>query len=110
MLKLKLSRVRLTAMFAVAMIASVAPAAVVSIAPESPGTALSRHIRILASDPRDFNALIGAGHAALELGDVQAAAGFFGRAEGSIPVPRRLRPGWARPWPIWAMRQHDLFR
>jgi Flp pilus assembly protein TadD len=58
-----------------------ASATVVSAAPESPGTALSRHIRILASNPRDFNSLIGAGQAALELGDVQTAAGFFGRAE-----------------------------
>jgi hypothetical protein len=93
MLKLKLSRARLTAMLAVAMMASAAPAAVVSVAPESPGTALSRHIRILASDPRDFNALIGAGHAALELGDVQAAAGFFGRAEEVNPRAPAAKAG-----------------
>ncbi|MFL6777669.1 MAG: SPOR domain-containing protein [Sphingomicrobium sp.] len=93
MLKLKLSRAGLTAMLAVAMMASAAPAAVVSAAPESPGTALSRHIRILASDPRDFNALIGAGHAALELGDVQAAAGFFGRAEEVNPRAPAAKAG-----------------
>ncbi|MFL6738722.1 MAG: SPOR domain-containing protein [Sphingomicrobium sp.] len=93
MLKLKLSRAGLTAMLAVAMMASAAPAAVVSAAPESPGTALSRHIRILASDPRDFNALIGAGHAALELGDVQAAAGFFGRAEEVNPHAPAAKAG-----------------
>ena len=66
-------RARLAAMLAAAMVASAAPATVVSSAPESPGTALSRHIRVLAANPRDFNALIGAGRAALELGDVQSA-------------------------------------
>ncbi|WP_294120462.1 SPOR domain-containing protein [Sphingomonas sp.] len=54
-------------------------------AAETPADALSRNIRVLASSPRDFNALIGAGRAALELGDVQAAAGFFGRAEEANP-------------------------
>jgi len=93
MLKLKLSRTRFAAILAVAMMASAAPATVVSVAPESPGTALSRHIRILASDPRDFNALIGAGHAALELGDVQAAAGFFGRAEEVNPRAPAAKAG-----------------
>jgi tetratricopeptide (TPR) repeat protein len=48
---------------------------------ETPSEALSRHIRVLASSPRDFNSLIGAGRAALDLGDVQSAAGFFGRAD-----------------------------
>ena len=38
-------------------------------------------LRTLATDPKDFNALIGAGNAALDLGDTMAAAGFFGRAE-----------------------------
>ena len=75
------TRARLAAMLAAAMMATGAPATVYSAAPESPGTALSRHIRVLAGNPRDFNSLIGAGRAALELGDVQSAAGFFGRAE-----------------------------
>jgi Flp pilus assembly protein TadD len=52
---------------------------------ESPSDALARHVRILASSPRDFNALIGAGKAALAIGDSQAAAGFFGRAEEVWP-------------------------
>ncbi len=79
-------RVRIAAIVAASLIASAAPAAVVSAPPESPGTALSRHIRVLATSPQDFNALIGAGKAALELGDVQAAAGFFGRAEEAYPT------------------------
>ena len=52
---------------------------------ESPGTALDRYIRVLAKSPKDFLALIGAGKAALELGDNQAAVGFFGRADEVFP-------------------------
>jgi Flp pilus assembly protein TadD len=52
---------------------------------ESPATALDRHIRVLARSPKDFLALIGAGKAALELGDNQAAVGFFGRADEVFP-------------------------
>jgi len=48
---------------------------------ESPTAALARYVRTLASDPKDFESLIGAGKAALELGDAQAAAGFFARAD-----------------------------
>src|SRR5262245_43649757 len=53
--------------------------------PETASAALARHVRTLASDPRDFGALIGAGKAALELGDTQAAAGFFARADDVNP-------------------------
>src|SRR4029079_2249292 len=52
---------------------------------EGPGDALARYIRTLASDPRDFGSLIGAGKAALGLGDNQAAAGFFARADEVNP-------------------------
>jgi Flp pilus assembly protein TadD len=52
---------------------------------ESPSTALARYVRTLASDPKDFQALIGAGRAALSLGDAQAAAGFFARADDINP-------------------------
>src|SRR5918912_1063005 len=50
-----------------------------------PAAALARYIRALASDPHDFGSLIGAGKAALELGDTQAAAGFFARADEVNP-------------------------
>ena len=46
---------------------------------------------MLAQSPRDFTALIAAGRAALDLGDTQAAVGFFGRAEEvrpSDPAPK----------------------
>ena len=93
MLKFEQVRLRLAAALAAAMMASAAPAAVVAAAPESPGTALSRHIRVLASNPRDFNSLIGAGRAALDLGDVEAAAGFFGRAEEANPNAPAAKAG-----------------
>lgn len=86
-------RARLVAVLAASIIASTASATVQSVAPESPGTALSRHIRVLAANPRDFNSLIGAGRAALELGDVQTAAGFFGRAEEVNPNAPAAKAG-----------------
>ena len=57
---------------------------------EAPADALARNMRVLATSPRSFEALIGAGRAALALGDTQAAAGFFGRAEevhSASPLP-----------------------
>jgi Flp pilus assembly protein TadD len=52
---------------------------------ESPAATLSRSIRILAANPRDFAALIAAGRAELELGELEAAVGFFGRADEVRP-------------------------
>jgi tetratricopeptide (TPR) repeat protein len=52
---------------------------------ESPAAALARYVRSLASDPKDFESLIGAGRAALAMGDSQAAAGFFARADDVDP-------------------------
>ncbi|HWI86724.1 MAG TPA: SPOR domain-containing protein [Sphingomonas sp.] len=43
--------------------------------------ALSRYLRILAIKPDDVAALIGAGRAALDVGDTNAAAGFLSRAD-----------------------------
>lgn len=58
---------------------------------ESPADSLSRAIHILAASPRDFLALMAAGRAELALGDLSAAAGFFGRADEirpSDPAPK----------------------
>ncbi|HEY1146110.1 MAG TPA: SPOR domain-containing protein, partial [Allosphingosinicella sp.] len=52
---------------------------------ETATAALTRYLHDLASDPKDFASLIGAGRAALELGDAQAAAGFFARADDVNP-------------------------
>ena len=50
-----------------------------------PNAALADSMRTLAKEPKNMAALIAAGRASLELGDFQAAAGFFGRAEESYP-------------------------
>ena len=70
-----------------AIVAAAPAAAQGSYSPyaESPAAALARYVRALASDPKDFGSLIGAGKAALELGDAQAAAGFFARADEVNP-------------------------
>jgi len=77
------------ALAASALTAAVAPPAAAqgSYSPydESPAAALARYVRELASDPKDFDSLIGAGKAALQLGDAQAAAGFFARADDVNP-------------------------
>jgi tetratricopeptide (TPR) repeat protein len=52
---------------------------------ETASSALVRYVHTLADDPKNFSALIGAGRAALELGDSQAAAGFFARADEVNP-------------------------
>ena len=52
---------------------------------ESPSDALERNVRTLASDPKDFTALIAAGKAAIQIGDPTAAAGFFARADEVNP-------------------------
>ena len=70
-----------------------APSLAQPVAKETPGAALARYVRVLAGSPRDFNSLIGAGHAALDLGDVQAAAGFFGRAEEVNPNAPAAKAG-----------------
>ena len=62
---------------------------------ERPAAALARHIRVLATSPKDFLALIGAGKAALSLGDTQAAVGFFGRADEVFPTSPLPQAGLA---------------
>src|SRR5687768_2787265 len=52
---------------------------------ESASTALGRYIRAIADNPRDFDALVGAGRAAIALGDAHAAGGFFARADEVNP-------------------------
>ncbi len=62
-----------------------ANAQAVPIYAETLADTLARHVRILADSPRNFGALVGAGKAALQMGDPQSAAGFFGRAEEVSP-------------------------
>lgn len=60
-----------------------------------PGTTLAAHLRTLAASPRDFHALMGAGQAALDVGDPNAAVGFFARAEEQAPRDGRAKAGLA---------------
>ena len=56
-----------------------------SLYDESASTALARYVRAIADNPKDFEALIGAGRAAIALGDPHAAGGFFARADEVNP-------------------------
>ncbi|HEU0284772.1 MAG TPA: hypothetical protein VFR52_06480 [Sphingomicrobium sp.] len=73
-----------------AVLAGVPATAVAQIAVggrgESPSDALARNMKVLASSPKSFDALVDAGRASLALGDSQSAAGFFGRAEEVWPA------------------------
>lgn len=60
---------------------------------DGPVERLGRYIRILAASPRDLNALLGAGQAALDVGDANAALGFFARAEEVAPSEGRAKAG-----------------
>lgn len=60
---------------------------------EDPSVALARHLRTLAVAPQSLDALIGAGNAALELGDAESAISFFGRAEEVAPRDGRAKAG-----------------
>jgi tetratricopeptide (TPR) repeat protein len=79
---------------------------------EDAGTALNRHLRTLADQPRNLSALTGAGKAALQLGDPQAALTFFARAEEIAPRDGRVKAGMgsaflAMEQPIPAMKFFD---
>jgi Flp pilus assembly protein TadD len=78
-----------------AFAATPSPAAAQSVASyaESPADALARNVRILADDPKNFNALLAAGKASLQLGETQAAAGFFGRADEVNPNSPMVEAG-----------------
>ncbi len=62
-------------------------------APADPVDVLSAHLRTLAASPRNYLALIGAGDAALQVGDPNAALGFFARAEKVDPRSGRAKAG-----------------
>ncbi|MGN6496852.1 MAG: tetratricopeptide repeat protein, partial [Tsuneonella sp.] len=56
---------------------------------------LSAALRRLAADSRDFQALIDAGKASLKLNDIDAALGFFGRADAVRPGDPQVKAGLA---------------
>ena len=57
---------------------------------------LGRYLSRLAANPRDVDALVGAGEAALRLNDPRAATGFFARAQEISPGNVRVKTGLAR--------------
>lgn len=86
--------------FLIASVACVAVPASAQMVQPVPGagdaaTTLSTHLRTLASSPRDLSALLGAGQAALDVGDPNAALGFFARAEDLAPNNGRAKAGLA---------------
>lgn len=69
---------------------------VVQQAPSASSQRLNAALARIARDPRDFSALIDAGDAANALGDPEAAAGFYTRADGISPNNPRIKAGLAR--------------
>ena len=62
---------------------------------QSAGMKLNDALGQLARNPADVEALIAAGRASLDLGDVQAAIGFYQRADGLWPGSARVKAGLA---------------
>ena len=62
---------------------------------KSPGMRLNDALNKLARNPQDVEALIEAGRASLDLGDVQAAIGFYQRADTLWPGSVRVKAGLA---------------
>ncbi|MBV9882871.1 MAG: hypothetical protein JO276_07685 [Sphingomonadaceae bacterium] len=69
------------------------PGAVVQPLDTGPGAELRRNLTALAENPRSLDALIGAGRAAIALGDGEAATGFFTRAQQIAPDDSRVKAG-----------------
>ncbi|HYZ47432.1 MAG TPA: SPOR domain-containing protein [Sphingomonas sp.] len=63
---------------------------------DRPADRLSRYLRELAANPASLTALIGAGNAALDVGDGNAALGFFARADERSPRNGPVKAGLAR--------------
>ena len=70
--------------------------AVVQQLPSSDSMNLNAALARLGRNPRDADALIDAGQAALTIGDVDAAIGFFSRAQQVTPGNPRVKVGLAR--------------
>ncbi len=69
--------------------------AVVQPLPPAGVSDLNSALRRLAANSRDVNALIDAGNASLQIDDVDAAVGFFGRADELSPNNPRVKVGLA---------------
>jgi Flp pilus assembly protein TadD len=87
-----------------------APAgAVVQPLPRADGGAeLRRHLADLGANPRSLTSLIGAGRAAIQVGDGHAALGFFARAEEIAPSDARVKAGMASAFVLLEQPQAAL--
>ena len=72
------------------------PGAVVQPMANGAGTDLNRYLTTLAQNPRNVEALNGAGTAALDMGDANAAFNFFTRALDADPSSARAKAGMAQ--------------
>ena len=86
--------------------------AVVQPLPPASVTELNSALRRLARNSRDVDALLDAGTASLKVNDVDAAIGFFGRAEELSPSNPRVKIGLAAAYtrkqrPLDALRLFD---
>lgn len=68
---------------------------VVQQIPGSKGMKLNDALGRLARNPQDVDALIGAGRASMEIGDLDAAVGFFQRADRLSPGNAQVKAGLA---------------
>lgn len=89
--------------------AAAAAQEVVQPMPTGEVNALNAALQRLAQNPQSVDALIDAGTAALQLGDIDAAIGFFGRADELSPGNPRAKLGMAAGFmrserPIEALR------
>ena len=92
-----------------ALPASASAQAVVQPLPPREAEDLNEALRRLARSPRDLSALLDAGEASLIVGDIDAAIGFFARAQDLAPENGRVMVGLARCFtlqrrPIEALR------
>ena len=69
---------------------------VVQSLPSADSRRLSAALARISRDPRDYAALIDAGDAANAIGDAEAAAGFYKRADAINPSNPRIKAGLAR--------------
>lgn len=75
---------------------SAAPSSQRDLRPGNASDALAAAMSKLASEPRDLQALLTAGEAALTLDDPRSAMGFFGRADDISPNNGRVKAGLGR--------------
>jgi Flp pilus assembly protein TadD len=75
--------------------ANLPPGAIVQPLDNGPGAELRRNLVALANNPRSLDALIGAGRAAIAMGDAEASLGFYARADEIDPSNGRVKAGMA---------------